>query len=294
MALVPVHTLLSASAAGRYALGYFESWNFESLAGTIDAVEESRSPGIIGFNGEFLTRADRRCPERLSWYAALGREAAERASVPCALIFNECSNDDRVREACDLGFNLVMPADSSADATEYKRRVRDLAGYAHARGVAVEAEVGELPEGGAVHGSVTDPLEAARFVEETGVDLLAVSVGNIHILTKGKHPLDLDLLDRIRRVVDVPLVLHGGTGIHEDCLREAVRLGVRKVNFGTYLKLLSIKTLREALAGEADNPHEVFGLGGDRDAMAAVRNTVKEAILERLPALGCEGKADAL
>ena len=99
---------------GRYAVGYFESWNLESLQGTIDAAESVRAPIIIGFNGEFLSRAGRRAEERLSWYAELGKEAARSASVPCGLIFNECANDEWVERAAMAGFNLVMPADAAA------------------------------------------------------------------------------------------------------------------------------------------------------------------------------------
>ena len=99
MPLVPIPQLLQAARAGGYALGYFESWNLESLQGVVDAAEQTRSPIIAGFNGDFLCRTTRRAPERLSWYAEMGRAAAASASVPCGLIFNECPNDEWVRQA---------------------------------------------------------------------------------------------------------------------------------------------------------------------------------------------------
>lgn len=292
MPLVPATSLLAAAARGNYAVGYFESWNLESLAGTIDALEESRSPGVIGFNGEFLTRSGRRARERLAWYAALGRAAADGASVPCALIFNECSDDARVREACDLGFNLVMPSDPGAEDAHYRRRVRELVAYAHEHGADVEAEVGLLPDGHGGGGAATDPRAAEEFVRETGADFLAVSVGNIHVLTRGSEPLDIGRIEEIVRVVPVPLVLHGGTGILEHSLQEAIGMGVRKVNFGTYLKQRALEVMRRQLSMEIENPHELLGLGGDRDVMVAVCGAVKQAVMERLPMLGCEGKAD--
>src|SRR3954468_10300309 len=147
MPLEPIYELTRHACKNGYAIGYFESWNLESLQGVVDAAEETRSPVIIGFNGDFLTRTTRLAAEGLGWYAALGRAAAESASVPCGLIFNECPRDDRVRAAIDAGFNLVMPADPEAPVDEYTRRVADLASLAHARGVAIEAEVGELPCG---------------------------------------------------------------------------------------------------------------------------------------------------
>jgi len=94
MPLEPIGKLMAAARAGRYALGYFESWNLESLQGVIDAAESTRSPIIIGFNGDFLSRPGRRAAERLSWYGALGRAAAESAKVPVGFIFNECPNDE--------------------------------------------------------------------------------------------------------------------------------------------------------------------------------------------------------
>ena len=240
MPLESISSSMEKAVRGGYAVGYFESWNLESLQGVMDAAEQTRSPIIVGFNGEFLSGPDRLAGDRLSWYAALGRAAAESASVPCGLIFNECSSDDWVVLAIKSGFNLVMPADASAPFDRYVERVSALTRLAHAHGVAVEAEVGELPAGVAGHGSgggsLTDPGLAARFVSATGIDLLAVSVGNVHVKVDGTQDLDLDRLAEIHRQVKLPLVLHGGTGISEHSLRQSIRLGVSKVNYGTYLK----------------------------------------------------------
>ncbi len=278
-----------------YAVGYFESWNLESLQGVVDAAEEARAPVILGFNGDFLSRPTRQAVERLSWYAALGRAAAESASVPCGLIFNECPRDEWVRAAIDGGFNLVMPADPEAPADEYTARVVALARLAHEQGVAIEAELGELPcgaGGGMPHGgSATDPDDASAFVAATGVDLLAVSVGNVHILTTGRAGLDLDRLAAIRRKVDIPLVLHGGTGIDDDSLRRAVALGIAKVNYGTYLKRRYLDAVREALGVVCADPHRLLGIGGPEDILVAGRRAVREAVLERMGLLGCCGQA---
>ena len=172
MSLEAIGPMMRRAVDGKYAVGYFESWNLESLQGVIDAAEETRSPIIIGFNGDFLSRSTREAAERLAWYAALGRAAAESASVPCGLIFNECPRDDWVRAAIEAGFNLVMLADPEAPADELTRRVADLARLAHARGIAIEAELGELPcgaSGGPPHGgSATDPEAAAAFVDGHG------------------------------------------------------------------------------------------------------------------------------
>jgi ketose-bisphosphate aldolase len=295
MPLEPIGPMMREASRGRYAIGYFESWNLESLQGVIDAAEETQSPIIIGFNGDFLSTSARLAEERLAWYASLGRAAAESASVPCALIFNECPRDDWVRTAIAAGFNLVMLADPEAPIDDYTRRVAELSRLANAQGVAIEAELGELPcgaSGGPPSGGwATDPEEAAAFVAATNVDLLAVSVGNVHIMTRGQAGLDLDRLAAIRRRVDRPLVLHGGTGIAADALREAIGMGVTKVNYGTYLKRRYLDAVRVAIGTECPDPHRLLGIGGPEDILVAGRRAVRDAVCERIGLLGCCGKA---
>jgi ketose-bisphosphate aldolase len=293
MSLWPISELLQRARQQQYALGYFESWNLESLQGVLDAAETTGSPIIIGFNGEFLSRFGRKLPERIRCYAELGKAAATDAGVPCGLIFNECPNDEWVRNAVLAGFNLVMPADRGASYEDYRLRVATLTEFAHRRGAAVEAEIGHLPFGNLKNGSsLTDPDLAARFVEDTKVDLLAVSVGNVHVLTKGERELDLKRLSQIGERVNKPLVLHGGTGITASSIRAAIKLGVNKVNYGTYLKQRYLEALRSSIAAEVDNPHELLGMGGKHDVMIAGRLAVRDAVLERIELLGCCGKAN--
>ena len=294
MPLTPINELIQNALEHRYAIGYFESWNFESLQGVVDAAEATRSPIIIGFNGEFLSHPGRKQEERLECYAALGKAAAASASVPCGLIFNECADDEWVRKAVLAGFNLVMPADPLATSQDYTRRVAVLTKFAHRYGVAVEAEIGHLPSGlpeKSEQSSLTDPEMAARFVRETRVDLLAVSVGNVHVLIKGEQELDLARLSQVHAKVAKPLVLHGGSGIGATSLREAIALGVTKVNYGTYLKQRYMAAVRLGLTAEQNNPHELLGMGGDDDVMVAGRLAVRDAVLERIDLLGCCGKA---
>jgi ketose-bisphosphate aldolase len=288
-----VEIVVRARSEG-YAIGYFESWNLESLQGVVDAAEQTASPTILGFNGEFLSGRERAASERLEMYGALGRAACASATVPCGLIFNECADGQWIERAGSAGFNLVMPANPKLPFPEYVAWVRSVVRRAHAVGVGVEAEVGELPCGTSGvsddAGTKTDPESAERFVETTGVDLLAVSVGNVHVLIDGEHGLDLDRLDAIRERVAVPLVLHGGSGIAPGDLLEAIRLGVAKVNYGTYLKQRYLDAVRAALGAAESNPHELLGMGGRRDVMVAGRLAVRDAVLERIGLLGCCGK----
>jgi fructose/tagatose bisphosphate aldolase len=291
MSLVPIKELLGAALAKGYAVGYFESWNVESLHGVIDAAEATRSPIIIGFNGEFLTAPSRLAAERIEWHGALGRAAAAGAAVPCGLIFNECPLDAALRQAVTAGFNLVMLADPEASYENYARRTVELTAFAHARGAAVEAEIGELPCGASGEGgSLTDPALAERFVHATGIDVLSVSVGNVHIRVAGAGALDLARLAEIRKRISTPLGLHGGTGIAADSLREAIKLGVAKVAYGTYLKQRYLAAVRKALGSTEQNPHRLLGMGGADDVMVAGRLAVRDAVLGRIHHLGCCGK----
>src|SRR3984957_7608099 len=214
MSLESIDRMMRAAQDQRYAVGYFESWNLDSLQGVIEAAEQTRSPIIIGFNGEFLSERSGATPDDVLLYGKLGRAAAEQASVPCGFIFNECSRDNWLERAVTSGFNLIMPAGSGPTLKDYERRVKRLAVMAHAADVAIEAEVGELPseEGPGVK---SDPIVAADFVAATGVDLLCVSVGNEEIKLLGRAPLDLARLEAIHQSVSIPLVLHGGSGIED-------------------------------------------------------------------------------
>jgi ketose-bisphosphate aldolase len=292
-------SLIEKAVACRYAVGYFESWNLESLQGIVDAAEQTESPVILGCNGDFLSGEERLLSESLSCHAAMIMAAARSARAPCALVFNECSREDWLKEAVDLGFTLVMPVEPTDDYEAYVKLARTVVDFAHRRGALVEVELGRLPCDlpNAVHhghASTTDPEQAARLIDETGADLLAVSVGNVHLDVRGRrHCLDLDLLERIRRATPVPLVLHGGSGISPDSLRSAIELGVVKVNYATYMKQRYLSAVRNRLARQCEDPHRLLGLGGEEDLMVAGRKAVKEAVLERIVLLGCCGQAEA-
>jgi fructose/tagatose bisphosphate aldolase len=182
---------------------------------------------------------------------------------------------------------------------DYRRLVRRVVDLAHPRDVFVEAQVGWLASGsdsGNGHAEITDAGLARKFVEETGVDALAVSIGNVHILTAGNASLDFQALERIREQVKVPLVLHGGTGLPPECFQQAIRLGIAKFNFGTVFKQAFLAAVREKLTAyrEPMNPHPFLGLGGPEDIMVAGREAVAEKVKEILVRTGAAGKAERL
>ena len=289
---------MQAAEEGGYAVGYFESWSLESLLATADAAEATRSPVILGFSGLYLPHPRRQVREPLHVYAAMGLATCRHLTVPCCLLFNESPELDWVAESIDLGFNLVMFADEKIGAEELINTVARVVEKAHARGVAVEAEMNALP---GIHGEIQsgdtvpldDPRAACAFVERTGVDALAVNVGQVHTHGRSQMRLDLARLAELRQAVPVPLVLHGATSIYPPDLVEAIRLGVRKINVGSILKRTYFETLRAASAqvGDSYNPYDVIGSGFAEDVLTQARVAVQERIAELMHLFGSAGKA---
>jgi fructose/tagatose bisphosphate aldolase len=293
MPLAPMNDLLAAAKSGAYAVCYCESWNLESLQAVIEAAEEMCAPIIAGFNGGFLRHVSRPKPERLSYYAGLGT-ALRESSVPVAFLLNETDNLEQIEEGIDLGFNAVMVESDFPGPDDYRQLVKRVVRFAHDRNVSVEAQIGRLPHGsetGHLTGQATDPRLVRGFVEDTGIDALGISIGNVHILTRGKAVIDVDRLARIREEIEIPLVIHGGTGFPPESAREVINLGVAKFNFGTNLKQIYLTALREGLArySEPMNPHPLVGMGGREDILTAARDAVKQKVRELIRAFTYAG-----
>ncbi len=297
MPLVPMSRLLRHARAHHYAVGYFESWNLESILAVKDAAERADSPVILGFNGGFLEDPRREVGENLRHYGALGRAIAGEARVPAALILNEAAQVPTLVKALAAGFNAVMHDHEKCSPEESVAINQYLARTAHAMEAEVEAEFGELPAhdprtGGERGGRKTDPEAAAAFVRVTGVDALAVAVGNVHMLEGRQEGLDFALIKALRERVEVPLVLHGGTGIEPSALREAIRLGIAKVNVGTALRRAFLNALglwfREHDPASAD-PNEATSTGGRDNALLAARRAVSGQVLAMMSSFGSAG-----
>ncbi len=286
--------LLADAKAGGYAVCYCESWNLESLQAVIEAGEELHAPIVAGFNGGFLMHPERSRPERLVYYTSL--VAAVRASsVPVAFLLNETDDLAQIEEGISAGFNSVMVENASLGPMEYRQRVKDVVSMARANQISVEAQIEHLPNGWDIAnggGEVTNPKRARAFVEETGIDALGVAIGNVHVLTRGKAKINLDSLAEIHRTVDIPLVIHGGTGFPAEHAGAVIELGVAKFNFGTNLKQAYLAAVRGALAAYAEpmDPHHFLGIGGDKDIMVAGRNAVKKKAKELILAYGYAGR----
>lgn len=264
MPLVSLEDMLGEALKKKYAIGYFESWNLESLVGVLDAAEAKKSPVIVGFGGRVLGR-----PKDLEYYAAIGKVAPEKSRVPVNLILNEASSLDQIKRGVELGFSTVMMDGSRLSFAENVELTKSIVRIAHKAGVCVEGQVGTLPMAkdgefkGDSDGSLTDPEMAAEFVQLTKIDALAISIGNIHLLRKGEAKIDLARLRRIRDLVGIPLVIHGGSGFPRDAVAGVIERGVCKFNVGTILRNAFSEGMKNSMVSEV-NPEMISWAGASR------------------------------
>ncbi|SED93208.1 class II fructose-bisphosphate aldolase [Ruania alba] len=202
---------------------------------------------------------------------------ARAASVDVVVHLDHADDVTLVREAIDLGFTSVMYDGSKLPADENLATTAEVVRLAHDRGVSVEAELGEIGGKNGVHdpSTRTDPAEAAQFVAETGVDLLAVAVGSSHAMTSRGAVLDTDLIAEIAAAVDVPLVLHGSSGVSDEGMRAAIEAGMTKINVSTHLNKIFTGEVREALA---ENPDLVDSRKWFRPGLEAISAEVERLL----------------
>lgn len=300
MSVLPFHELMQDAARGQYAVGYFESWNLESLLAVADAAEATRSPVLLGFSGIYLPHPRRRTREALGDYFALAQNVAARISVPACLVFNESPHLDWVNEAIERGFGLVMYSDESLAPPSLISTLQSVVvrAHNHPAPVAVEAELDALPGvGGELTETpkeryLTDATRAENFVAETNIDALAVNIGQAHVHGRERVRLDLERLRKLREAVSVPLVLHGATSVDRADLRAAIEIGVQKINVGSALKRVYFESLRKACnkIGANYNPYQVMGSGLDGDVLTTARIALQKEVEGWMRLFGSVGR----
>lgn len=280
--LVNMKEMLEKARQGRYGIGLFNAVNVEMARAVIETAEELRAPVIVG-TAEVLLSA---MPlERVAEYLV---PMARKASVPVAVHYDHGLTFDKCMEALALDFSSVMYDCSTAAYEENIAKVAEMTGICHAKDVTVEGELGHVGDNegaGKLENPsdyYTDPAVAADYVRRTGVDALAVAVGNAHGDYKFPPKLDFDRISAIRDAAGVPLVLHGGSGLSDDDFREAVRRGVCKINIFTDLdkagKAGIEKGLRDGAAGMTGlMPYEI--------------EAMKEVVRSKIELFGSAGRA---
>jgi len=293
MPLIPFNIMMKKALEGGYAVGYFQAWNLDSLEAILQAGEESNAPILLGFGGtpvnqEWFDQGG------LEYLSAMGRVAVNRSKVPVCFFLNEVKTLNQCLQGIELGFNVVMLDSSSFSFEDNLCLNKKLVKKAHVHEVAVEAELGQLPVAG--HNSsfsLTDPKEAEIFIRETGVDALAVSIGNIHLLTGNEATINLNLLKSIHEKTTIPLVIHGGTGFPGKSIRDAIRLGVSLFHVGSSLKLEYFMGIKSYINKTTDqnNIQLMVGSREKDDFTFEAKERIKKKVKEYIKLYKSEGKA---
>ena len=260
-----MHIVGPAAAAGRGA-GAFNVISIEHAEGIVSGAESAGRPVILQISENCV-----RYHSGLEAIAAATLSIARSASVPVAVHLDHATDDELIRNAAGLGLGSVMYDTSAMPYQASVSATKAVTGWCHDRGVAVEAELGEIGGKDGVHSPVarTRPAEAAAFTRETGVDALAVAVGSSHAMLTRDAVLDLTLIAEIRAAVPVPLVLHGSSGVPDQALSAAVAAGLTKVNIGTQLNKVFTSAVREMFSRNPAMVDPRQYLAGGREAVGA-------------------------
>ncbi|MFE0173624.1 ketose-bisphosphate aldolase [Streptomyces sp. NPDC059002] len=272
MPLSPTGDITGAARARRSGVGAFNVVQIEHAEAIVAGADRAGLPVVLQISENTARYHGGLAPVGLASLAL-----ARAARVPVAVHLDHAEEADLVHEAVELGFTSVMFDASKLPYEENVAATRAVTEYCHRAGVWVEAELGEVggKDGAHAPGVRTDPAEARAFTAATGVDALAVAVGSSHAMLTRDAVLDFALIERLRAAVDVPLVLHGSSGVGDTDLAKAVAAGMTKVNISTHLNKLFTRTVREQLAAapEVADPRKYLG-----PARAAVEAEVARLI----------------
>ena len=278
MALYTMKEILLDAQKRAYGVGYFNAVNLEMIRAYIEAAEELDSPIIIGTAEALLPIAP------FEWIVPAMLDAARRARVPVAVHLDHTYHFNTLMQALRAGFGSIMYDGSRESHEDNLQHSAAIARIAHGMGVGLECELGSVSgladEAGHEDKMVyTEPSEAAAFLERTGADFLAVSIGTVHGVYKAEPHLDIPRLKQIRAAVDAPLVLHGGSGLSDADFQNTIAGGIAKINVFTDVILAAKRAL-------AEHPEASYN-----DGICLAREAMKEATLEKLRVFGSAGKA---
>ncbi len=280
--LVNLRHMLSSAKEGGYGVGFFNAVNVEMARAIIETAEQLHAPVIVG-TAEVLLSAT-----PLDTVASYLLPMAREAAVPVCVHYDHGLTFEKCMEALRLGFTSVMYDCSTASYEENIARVAEMVKIAHAMGATVEGELGHVGDNAGAgklenpSDYYTDPGMAKEFVEKTGVDALAVAVGNAHGDYAFPPKLDFERIRQISTETNLPLVLHGGSGLSDDDFRTAVGIGISKINIFTDIDKAGKRGIEAGLAAGAKTmmellPYEI--------------NEMKQVVSEKLHLFGSVSKA---
>ena len=285
MALVSMKEMMIKGKKEGYAIGQFNINNLEYTQAILQAAEEEQSPVILGVSegaaryiGGFTTVV----------HIVKGLMVDYKITVPVAIHLDHGSSFDKCKEAIDAGFTSVMIDASSKPLAENIEITKEVVEYAHARGVSVEAELGvvggeedDIIADGVIY---ADPAECKELVEKTGIDCLAPALGSVHGPYKGEPNLGFEEMEIISGQSNLPLVLHGGTGIPTKDIKRAILLGSAKINVNTENQIMGTQAVRDALAADT----EVYD---PRKYLTPMRDAIKKTVIGKMREFGSSQKA---
>ncbi|MGI6499462.1 MAG: class II fructose-1,6-bisphosphate aldolase [Anaerostipes sp.] len=281
--LVTSKELLLKAQAGGYAVGAFNVENMEMIQAVLEAAEELQSPVIMQTTPSTVKYAG------LDYYLAIVKAAAERVSVPVVMHLDHGNSFDLAMQALRTGYTSIMIDGSHETFEDNIALSKAVTDACHPSNVPVEAELGKVGGkeddlDGGDDNPYTNPLEAKEFVERTGIDSLAVGIGTAHGVYKGEPKLQFDILSQIKNVVDIPLVLHGTSGVPDESVKECIKRGICKVNYATDLRIAFTKGVNEVFAENVNtiDPKKYSAVG---------RKEVKKYVMDKMKVCGSVGKA---
>jgi fructose-bisphosphate aldolase class II len=278
--LVQLIGVLRKASEEKYCVGAFGVYSLETALALRDAAVEMNSPAIAMFGDSYFKETP------IESIAAIMRQVAGESDAPIVLHLDHGQSISSVMRAIRSGFTSVMYDGSRLPFKENIERTRMMVKMAHAVGVSVEGSVGEVASLGEEGNGRTDPEQAEVFTSQTGIDALAVSVGNIHgVPIRGSIAnLDFERLAEINRRCKVPLVFHGGSGISEDALKTAISLGLCKLNVVTCIGIAMARRMRQELSELDDKEARLDRL------MPAVKSEMANLVKHYMRVLGSEGR----
>ncbi|MEM6426716.1 MAG: class II fructose-bisphosphate aldolase [Cyanobacteria bacterium P01_D01_bin.128] len=280
--LTSTQELLNTAQKYSYAVGAFNLYNLEGAKAVVNAAEAENSPAIIQILPHILAYGG-------SPMIALFLEAADSATVPMSVHLDHCGDRATIKTALEAGVQSVLADGSKLAFQDNLAFTRDMALLAHGRGATVEAEVGRISgtEDGMTiaekEAKMTDPHQASEFVAASGVDFLAVTIGNVHGQYHGEPQLDFERLAQIRQRLQIPLVLHGASGLPAEMIQRSIELGVCKFNVNTEVRQKYLQFWREY--GKTDSQQDLL------DCQKAATAAMQAVIAEKIRLFGSAGKA---
>jgi len=288
MSLVTTKEMLKKAQKERYGVGAFNANNMEIIQAIIETAEEEKAPAILQASQGAIEYAG------LDNIVAMVKVMAEKVTVPIALHLDHGTDYYQNIKCLRAGFTSLMFDGSKLPFEENVKITKKVVEMAHACDIPVEAELGQIGKMGdsdepgvaleKVKETMADPYEAAKFVELTKIDFLAAAVGTIHGCRTPFAKLDIPRIEKIRELTDVPLVLHGASGVNDEEVRKGISAGICKINIDTRIRMIFTKKIREIIKM---NPQEI----DPRKLLGPAREVAKEVIRERMRVFGCSGKA---